>query len=57
MIRELQMQLEAKNDRIQALEDLVGQVQSTNPNFENILRAKLDEQKKSFEEKSSKVIP
>jgi hypothetical protein len=50
------MQLEAKNDRIQALEDLVGQVQSTNPNFENILRAKLDEQKKSFEEKSSKIL-
>lgn len=55
MVRELHLQLEAKNDKIKRLEEMVGQLESSNPNFDNILRMKLDEQKKSFEEKSAKV--
>lgn len=55
MLRELHLQLEAKNDKIKRLEEMVGQLESSHPNFDNILRMKLDEQKKSFEEKSAKV--
>lgn len=54
-IRELQMQLQVKDEKIRRLEHMVGHLEASHPNFDALVRMKLEEQKLSFEEKSSKV--
>lgn len=56
IVRELTLQLASKDEKLKQLEDIVGNLQSKNPNFQNILDFHLDEQRKSFDEKSAKIL-
>lgn len=55
LVEELQAQLRSKDDRINELRAIVGNLESKYPNIHEVVRARVEEERNSFEEKSEKV--